>query len=175
METKKSPSAEMKNSKFHQLFLQELKDIYWAEKHLTAALPKMSKGSTSTVLKKAIEDHRAETENHVERLEKVFELMDEKASAKKCEAMAGLIKEAEDILSNTTSDTMVRDAGIIIACQKVEHYEIASYGALVELAKKMGHEESSKLLEKTLNEEKMADEKLTKIAKKEVNEKAAKE
>lgn len=166
-------SKSTKDSKFHELFVHELKDIYWAEKHLAKALPKMSKSATSEKLSKALSDHKEETENQIQRLEKVFELIDEKASAKKCQAMAGLIEEAEEILSDTKKDTMVRDAGIIIASQKVEHYEIASYGSLTEMAKKMGLEECAKLLGETLAEEKKADELLTKIAKQEVNEKAA--
>lgn len=175
MATTAKPSSEMKNSKFHQLFLKELKDIYWAEKHLVKALPKMSKAATSPKLADAIENHLKETVNQVQRLENVFELLGEKAQAKKCDAMEGLISEAEDILSDTKEDTMVRDAGIIIASQKVEHYEIASYGSLVALAKKMGHDEVAKLLEETLNEEKKTDQLLTKLADKEVNEKASQE
>ncbi|MCL6261007.1 ferritin-like domain-containing protein [Aquiflexum sp. TKW24L] len=168
-------TTEMKESKFHQLFLKELKDIYWAEKHLLKALPKMSKAATSPKLTEALEAHLEETKNQVTRLESVFELLDEKAQAKKCDAMEGLISEAEDILSDTKEDSMVRDAGIIIASQKVEHYEIASYGSLVAMAKKMGHDEAAKLLEQTLEEEKKADQLLSKIAEKEVNEKAYQE
>jgi ferritin-like metal-binding protein YciE len=175
MATQAKQTSEMKESKFHQLFLTELKDIYWAEKHLVKALPKMSKGATSPKLKTALDNHLVETEDQISRLESVFELLDEKAQAKKCDAMDGLISEAEDILSDTKKDTMVRDAGIIVACQKVEHYEIASYGSLVELAKKMGHDEAAKLLEQTLNEEKKADQLLSKIAQTEVNDKASKE
>jgi ferritin-like metal-binding protein YciE len=175
MATKEKQTSEMKESKFHQLFLNELKDIYWAEKHLVKALPKLSKGATSTKLAQALDNHLEETKNHVTRLESVFELLDEKAQAKKCDAMEGLVSEAEDILSDTKEDTMVRDAGIIIACQKVEHYEISSYGSLLELAKKMGHDEAAKLLDQTLSEEKKADQLLSKIAEKEVNDKASKE
>jgi ferritin-like metal-binding protein YciE len=174
-QTKSSPTKKMKESKFHQLFLDELKDIYWAEKHLVKSLPKLSKAATSTKLAIAIVEHLSETEVHVRRLEEVFELMEEKPQAKKCEAMDGLIKEATSMLNDTETDSMVRDAGIIIASQKVEHYEIASYGSLVALAKKMDHKESAKLLLKTLNEEKKADELLTKLAESEVNDKAAEE
>lgn len=175
MTTQTKPSKEMKNSKFHQLFLDELKDIYWAEKHLLKALPKMSKGATSSKLASALEDHLSETETHVKRLEEVFELLGEKAQAKKCEAMEGLVEEASSILEDTKSDTMVRDAGVIISCQKIEHYEIASYGSLVALAKKMEHTESAEKLLQTLEEEKQADEKLSALAKSEINEKASKE
>ncbi|WP_194778386.1 YciE/YciF ferroxidase family protein [Pararhodonellum marinum] len=163
-----------KESKFYDLFVHELKDIYWAEKHLTKALPKMSKAASSEKLAKALNDHKEETENQIKRLEKVFELIEEKASAKKCQAMAGLIEEAEEILEDHDKESMVRDAGIIVACQKVEHYEIASYGSLTEMAKKMGQDECAKLLGETLNEEKKADKLLTEIAQKEVNEKAVK-
>jgi ferritin-like metal-binding protein YciE len=175
MATQEKTSSKTKESKFHDLFLKELKDIYWAEKHLVKALPKMSKGATSPKLIEALENHLKETENQVTRLESVFESLGEKAQAKKCDAMEGLISEAEDILSDTKEDTMVRDAGIIIASQKVEHYEIASYGSLLELAKKMGQDEAAKLLEQTLNEEKKAAQLLTKLAESEVNEKAMKE
>jgi ferritin-like metal-binding protein YciE len=168
-------SKSSKDSMFHELFMEELKDIYWAETHLAKALPKMSKAATSEKLKKAIEDHKKETDNQIERLDKVFSILGEKSSGKKCQAMEGLLEEAEEIVSDTKKDTMVRDAGIIIASQKVEHYEIASYGSLVELAKKMGQNDVAKLLQETLKEEKDADAKLTKIAESEVNDKAAKE
>ena len=169
---KRRISKEMKDSKFHQLFLTELKDIYWAEKHLVKALPKMMKAATSSKLAEAIADHLDETKTHVDRLEEVFELLDEKAQAVKCDAMEGLLKEADETVADSEEDTMVRDAGIIIACQKVEHYEIASYGSLVEMAKKMGHKESADILAQTLNEEKKADELLSKMAKSEINVKA---
>ncbi len=170
----KSKSAK-KESKFKELFIDELKDILWAEKHLVKALPKMSKGATSTSLAEAIDKHLEETKEHVSRLEEVFKLMGEKPQAKKCDAMDGLVKEAESILEDTDSDTMVRDAGIIIASQKVEHYEIASYGSLVALAKKMGMKEASAILNETLNEEKKTDTNLTKLALSEINEEAAAE
>tara|TARA_R110002020_G_scaffold254617_1_gene468361 strand:- start:43373 stop:43906 length:534 start_codon:yes stop_codon:yes gene_type:complete len=173
--TQISPSKEMKNSKLHQLFLNELKDIYWAEKHLVKALPKMKRAATSSKLSQAISSHLEETENHVNRLEEVFALLDERPQAKKCKAMEGLLAEADTILEDTESDTRVRDAGIIIACQKVEHYEIASYGSLVVLAKKMEHTECAEKLAQTLDEEKNADKKLTKIAESDINEEASQE
>lgn len=172
---KNNQSEQMKDSKFRELFLHELKDIYWAEKHLVKALPKMAKGATSTELADALTNHVEETENHVTRLEDVFNMLDEKAQAIKCDAMEGLLSEANDILDDTKSDTMVRDAGIIIACQKVEHYEIASYGSLVALAKKMGHDDVARKLEETLQEEKKADKLLTELAESEVNDDAAQE
>ncbi|GAA0880826.1 ferritin-like domain-containing protein [Algoriphagus jejuensis] len=161
------------DSKFSQLFLDELKDIYWAEKHLVKALPAMAKGATSKKLVKAIENHLEETKEHVSRLEEVFSLLGKKPEAKKCDAMEGLIEEAKSILEDTDSDTMVRDAGIIIASQKVEHYEIASYGSLVALAQVMGQSEAEKILSQTLKEEKKADSDLTKLAESEINEEAA--
>ena len=166
-------NGEMKNSKFHKLFIDELKDIYWAEKHLVTALPKMIKGATSQELKDAITGHLEETKNQVTRLEQVFESIGEKATAKKCEAMAGLIEEGASILEDTDADTMVRDAGIIIASQKIEHYEIASYGSLAALAEKMGHTEAMELLNATLEEEKTADGKLNEIALEYINEEAS--
>jgi ferritin-like metal-binding protein YciE len=163
----------MQDSKFHELFVHELKDIYWAEKHLAKALPKMAKGATSPELAEAIQTHLKETEGQIERLEKVFESIGAKAVGKKCEAMDGLVEEGKEVLSDTDKDTAVRDAGIIIASQKIEHYEIASYGSLVALAKKMGHDEAAKLLEETLQEEKKTDALLTQIAEEHVNEDAS--
>lgn len=173
--TPKTQTLEKKDSKFHELFLHELKDIYWAETHLAKTLPKMRDKATSEKLSNAIDSHIKETERHVERLEEVFEMMDEEAEGITCEAMQGLIAEAEEILDDTESDSMVRDAGIIISSQKVEHYEIASYGSLVHLCKKMGLSDCSNLLSETLDEEKKTDKKLTEIAAEEVNEKAMKE
>jgi ferritin-like metal-binding protein YciE len=163
------------NSKFQELFLHELKDIYWAEKHLVKALPKMSKGATSEKLSKAIDNHIQETEMQIERLEQVFEMMGEKASGKKCQAMAGLLEEGEEMLKESKLEGLVKDAGIIISSQKIEHYEIAAYGSLVTLAQKLGMNDAAKLLEQTLNEEKKTDELLTTIAETEVNVKAMNE
>ena len=175
MATKSNSSKKMQESKFHELFVHELKDIYWAEKHLAKALPKMAKGATSPELAEAIENHLKETEGQIERLEKVFESIGAKAVGKKCQAMDGLVEEGKEILGDTDKDTSVRDAGIIIASQKIEHYEIASYGSLVALAKKMGHDEAAKLLEQTLEEEKKTDALLTQIAEEHVNESASDE
>ena len=175
MATQTKSKSAPKESKFKELFLDEIKDIYWAEKHLVKALPKMSKGATSTILADAIDKHLEETKEHVSRLEQVFELLGKKPQAKKCDAMEGLVKEAESILEDTDADTMVRDAGIIIASQKVEHYEIASYGSLVALATKMGLKEASTLLSATLEEEKKTDSNLTELALTEINEEAAAE
>jgi len=151
-----------------------LKDIYWAETALTKAIPKLIKNATSQQLIDALTSHLAETENQVARLEQVFELIDEKAVAKKCEAMDGLIREAADIMDSCEEGAM-RDAGIISAGQKVEHYEIASYGTLRQFAETLGLTEVASLLEATLNEEKAADEKLSQVAVDAVNIEAAEE
>jgi len=163
------------NSQLDKLFTDSLKDIYWAEKHLTKALPKMKKKATTDDLKSAIEEHLAQTEEHVSRLERVFEICGKKAQAKKCDAMEGLTKEADSIIEETESNTMTRDAGIIMAAQKVEHYEIATYGSLVQLAKTLGMNDAAEILHQTLEEEKQADEKLTEIAEWNVNQAAAQE
>lgn len=154
-----------------ELFEDELKDIYWAEKALTKAIPKMIKKASSEELKTALQDHLKVTEGQVERCEKVFEMMDKAARGKKCEAMEGLIKEAEEIMSST-EEGVVRDAGIISAAQKVEHYEIASYGTLCAFAKTLGETAIADLLEKTLEEEKDADSTLTEVAESSINEEA---
>lgn len=145
------------------LFEDGLKDIYWAEKALTKALPKMEKNATSPKLKKAIADHLSQTVEHISRLENSFASLGKKAVAKKCEAMEGILKEGESILKETAPGA-VRDAGIIAAAQKVEHYEIATYGTLAAFAKVLGKETSLKNLLKTLDEEKKCDELLTSIA-----------
>ncbi|RKD18589.1 rubrerythrin family protein [Pelobium manganitolerans] len=175
--TKKTANLteEMKNSEMHQFFLDELKDIYWAETHLAKSLPKMKKAATSDELAKAFDKHTKETEQHIETLEQVFELLEEKAKGKKCDAMEGLLSEAEEIISDTDKGTSVRDAGLILAAQKVEHYEIATYGTLRVFAKTMGHKEVYDLLSKTLENEKATDVALTKIAEGFVNKEAAAE
>ena len=153
------------------LFVNELKDIYWAENALTKAIPVMVKNATSVELVAALTGHLEETKEQVTRLEKVFSIIHEKAEAKKCEAMAGLVKEAEEIMGSTEKG-MVRDAGIILAAQKVEHYEIATYGTLYCFAKTLGEDKAADLLQKTLGEERGADVKLTEIAEAFVNEEA---
>jgi ferritin-like metal-binding protein YciE len=163
------------NSQLEKLFTDSLKDIYWAEKHLTKALPKMKKAATTDELKSAIEEHLAQTEEQVTRLEQVFELCGKKAQAKKCDAMEGLIKEGESVIEETEDDSMTRDAGIIMAAQKVEHYEIATYGSLVQFARTLGMDEAAGLLEQTLEEEKETDQKLSQIAEGSINEEAEKE
>jgi len=152
------------NRQLETYFTDSLKDIYWAEKHLTKALPKMQKAATTEDLKDAIEQHIAQTIEQVSRLEQVFELIGKKAQAKKCEAMEGLVKEGESIVEETEKGSMTRDVGIIMAAQKVEHYEIATYGGLVHIAKTLGHEDVSAILQQTLEEEKQTDQGLTVIA-----------
>ncbi len=164
----------MQSSQLMKLFEDELKDIYWAEKALVKALPKMIKNATSEELIEAIQSHLKETEIQVERIEQVFESIDKKSVAKKCEAMAGLIKEAEGIMEDCEKGAM-RDAGIISAAQKVEHYEIASYGTLAQFAETLGLTEAVELLEATLEEEKGADEKLTEVAVYSINIEASNE
>ncbi|MDP5200333.1 ferritin-like domain-containing protein [Flavobacterium sp. DG2-3] len=146
-----------------ELFVDSLKDIYWAEKALTKALPKMAKNATSENLISAINEHLTVTQGQVERLEQVFKILGEKAAAKKCDAMEGLIKEGESIMEETQQGP-VRDAGIISASQKIEHYEIASYGTLAAFALTLNEEDAAALLQQTLEEEKEADTILTEAA-----------
>lgn len=153
------------------LYEDGLKDIYWAEKALYKALPKMEKNATSVDLKKGIAKHSKETEQHIQRLESCFEELGKKAKAEKCDAMAGLLEEAKGIMEETEIGA-VRDAGIIAAAQKVEHYEIATYGTLAAFAKLLGHKSSLKHLLKTLEEEKKCDEDLTALADTNLNSKA---
>jgi ferritin-like metal-binding protein YciE len=169
-----SNHSEMANSKLMKLFEEELKDIYWAEKRLTKAIPKMIKKATSEELKDALENHLEETEDHVARVEQVFDMIDRKAAAQKCEAMAGLVVEAEEIMDDCEDGAML-DAGIIVAGQKVEHYEIASYGTLIQFAKTLNLNDVANLLAETLKEEKAANDKLSEIALDEVNTQAASE
>lgn len=151
-----------------ELFIDELKDIVYAERALLKALPKMANNSSSINLKKAIEKHVTITEKQVERLKEVFDILGESDRGKKCDAMEGLIKEGEGILEETESGP-VRDAAIISVSQKIEHYEIASYGTLVAFAKTLGEDKVALLLEDTLNEEKDADVTLTKAAYNDIN------
>ena len=175
-ETSKSENgSEQENSQLEKLFTDSLKDIYWAEKQLTKTLPKMKKAATTDELKSAIEEHLAQTEGHVKRLEQVFDMCGKKVQAKKCDAMEGLIKEGDSIVEETQSGSMTRDAGIIMAAQKVEHYEIATYGSLVQIAKTLGMNDAAEVLHLTLDEEKQADEKLTEVAEWHVNQAAEKE
>lgn len=162
----------MKSSQLMQLFEDGLKDIYFAEKALTKAIPKMIENATSDELVKALTNHLAETENQILRLEAVFESINRKPEAVKCEAMTGLIKEAIEIMEECEEGSM-RDAGIIAAAQKVEHYEIATYGTLRQFAETLGLTEATTLLKETLDEEKAADVKLTEVATEAINLEAA--
>lgn len=170
-----SYTQEENNSMLQDLFIEELRDIYWAEKHLVKALPKMEKGCSSEELAGAFADHLAVTQEQVRRLEQVFELLGEKPRGKKCDAMEGLVKEAESVMEDTEEGTSTRDVALIIAAQKVEHYEIAAYGGLATLAKTLGMTEIKDLLGQTLDEEKETDELLTQLAENNINQSASQE
>src|SRR5215217_3901077 len=176
MKTTKSKTSNILNEaegeKLKELFVDGLKDIYWAEQHLAKALVKMAKNTTSDELKSAFELHTEQTTQHAATLEQVFELVGEKAKAKKCAAMEGLIEEANEIIESTDKGTMVRDCGLIMAAQKVEHYEIASYGTLRNIARTLGYPEAADLLQQTLDQEGETDHKLTELAETYVNEEA---
>jgi ferritin-like metal-binding protein YciE len=159
------------SAELHQLFLDELADLLNAETQLTKALPKMAKAAQSEELAEAIRSHLEETENHVTRLKEVFETLNEKAKSKTCKAMKGLIEEGSELMEELKGSSAI-DAGLIAAAQKVEHYEIASYGTVRAWAEQMGHTEAVELLGETLDEEKAADEKLTEIAQELANSQA---
>ncbi|KAA9042197.1 ferritin-like domain-containing protein [Ginsengibacter hankyongi] len=163
------------SSMLQEFFIDELKDIYWAEKHLVKVLPKMQKAATTQELKDAINEHLIVTKTHVSRLEDVFGLLNRTPQAKKCHAMAGITKEGDDTVDETDEGSITRDVGIILVAQKVEHYEIATYGGLTQLAKTLSLDEVAEILFKTLEEEKQTDEKLTQIAEKNINVEAAQE
>ncbi len=151
-----------------ELFEQELRDIYWVEQELTDAIPMAIDNTTSQDLKDALNHHLDETKEQLNRLEQVFDILDIKAEAKKCEAMEGILNEAEEIMEDT-QEGPIRDAGVISAVQKVEHYEIASYGTLRSFANILGESEVASLFEQTLNEEKQADARLTELAETKIN------
>jgi len=154
------------------LFEDQLRDLYHAEKQLVRALPKMAKNSTSSDLRTAFEEHLRQTEEHVSRLERVFEMIGSKARAKKCEAMEGLVEEGKELI-DADPEGEVLDAGLICAAQKVEHYEIAAYGTLITWARQLGNHDCADILKHTLDEEKAADEKLTNLAESHINQQAA--
>jgi ferritin-like metal-binding protein YciE len=156
-------------SLLEKFFLDQLKDIYYAEQKILKSLPKMKDAATTDELKDAFEDHLHQTERHVKRLEKVFEIVKQKPEGKKCEAIEGIIREADEIIEETQAGTMTRDAALIMAAQKVEHYEIATYGGLVQLAITMGLETAANILDKTLMEEEDTDQLLTDIAENDIN------
>jgi ferritin-like metal-binding protein YciE len=154
-----------------ELFIEELRDMYHAEKQLARALPKMAKAANSERLQQAFQEHTEVTKAQIERLQQVFESISSPARAKRCEAMEGLIEEAQEMLDEDISDELL-DVALIASAQKVEHYEIAGYGTLRTLAQQLGHQEAARLLEETLNEEKQTDELLNEIALNEVNQNA---
>lgn len=158
----------MANSHLHELFVEELRDMMGAERQLLKGLKKMANAATSDKLKKAFETHYSETEEHINRLKSVFESLGMAARGKKCKAMEGLLEEAEEIIEDFEGDPAL-DAALIAAAQKVEHYEIASYGCLVTYASLMEHNEAKEILGTTLNEEKETDAKLTDIAMRDAN------
>jgi ferritin-like metal-binding protein YciE len=154
------------------LFLEEIRDLYDAEKQLVKALPKMAKASTSEELRSAFNEHLEQTRGHVDRLDRIFTAIGAKSGGVKCAAMDGLVKEGEEMVS-MTDEGMVRDAGLIAAAQRVEHYELAGYGSARTFAQHLGRNEAVQLLQETLDEEKETDERLTEIAESMVNERAA--
>lgn len=155
---------DMKSSSLHKFFVSALKDIYFAENAIIEALTEMQNAATTEELKEAFEDHQLQTQKHISRLEKVFRLIDETPEQKECKAIKGIIEEGQEIIKSTEEGSMTRDAALIIAAQKVEHYEIATYGGLAQLAITMGHDKAADLLEKTLQEEEDTDYDLTEIA-----------
>lgn len=165
----------VQNSNLKEFFVDQLKDIYWAEKKLVKRLFKLSEASTSPQLREALDNHLTQSRIHVDRLEKVFNLVGETADTKKCPAMSGIIEEGEDIIDDTDEGSSQRDVGIIFAAQKAEHYEIATYGGLAQLAKTLGYFEAKDLLGQTLQEEKQTDELLTRIAESGINYQASRE
>jgi ferritin-like metal-binding protein YciE len=174
MPTQQSPNTAL-NSKLKEFFIDQLRDIYWAEQKLVKTLPKLSEAAHSDDLRDAFDSHLTETEGHVSRLEQVFSLLNEEAKAVECPALKGIAEEGEDIIDETEDNTAQRDVGLIFAGQKAEHYEIATYGSLVQLAKDMGQTEIADLLDQTLTEEKAANEKLTELATNGINREAAQE
>jgi ferritin-like metal-binding protein YciE len=163
----------MKIESMEDLFLEQIEDLYDAEKRLVKALPKMAEASTSQSLRQAIQSHLMETEGHVSRLENIFRTLGKNAKSQTCDAMKGLISEGEDMVSDTDPSSL-RDAGIIACANRVEHYEIAAYGSARTFAQTLGLREAASLLEQTLQEEKAADQKLTQLAESMVNEEALK-
>ena len=162
----------MTDGTLHDAFLDELRDAYDAEKQLTRALPKLAKAASSPELRTAFEKHLEETRGHVDRLERVFESLDEKVRGKHCEGIAGIIEEGKSVMEEDF-DEATMDACLIAGGQRAEHYEMAAYGTLVAWAQAMGHVEAADLLQQTLNEEKAADKKLSQLAEGGINQEAA--
>ncbi|MNS16313.1 hypothetical protein D3C71_74340 [compost metagenome] len=172
---KKESSSMNDTAPLQKFFIDALKDMLWAENAIIGGLQKLQKAATSEELKDAFEDHELLTKKHISRLEKVFSMLGEKPEPKKCKAMEGILKEADEIIEETPEGTATRDATLIIAAQKVEHYEIASYGGLVAIAHTLGHDKAADLLQKTLNEEEETDYNLTDIAESQINFEAMEE
>ena len=164
----------MKLNTLQKLYTDELRDLYNAENQLLKALPKMAKAASSEELKEAFEQHLEQTKGHVKRLEQVFEGLDEKPKGKTCRAMKGLIQEGSEILEED-GETSVRDAGIIVAAQKVEHYEIAGYGSVRTFAHLLGQNKAAELLQATLDEESETNEVLNRLAESVINPEAVRE
>jgi ferritin-like metal-binding protein YciE len=158
----------MEMESLHELYVDELKDLYSAEKQIVKALPKMVKNATNPELKEAFSNHLDETQGHVDRLEKIFQMLGEKAGGKKCKGMEGLIEEAKELLEEDASEEVL-DAGMISKAQHVEHYEMAGYGTVRTYAEQLGYADQAKLLQQTLDEEGKANELLTQIAESSVN------
>lgn len=161
---------DLKESGLKNLFIDELKDIFWVEKHQDKAMPKIAETATSVELRAVMELHLTETQNQINRLKQIFKLIGEKAGGIKCEAMAQLVKEIKTTMEETEAGSLTRDAAIILSAQKIEHYEIASYGTLKTLAITLKLKKVATLLEETLKEEKKTDATLTQIAESFVNE-----
>jgi ferritin-like metal-binding protein YciE len=173
--TNSQSNGQKKESLLEKFFLDQLKDIYYAEHQLLKALNEMKSAATTEELEDAFENHQKQTERQIKRLEQVFQLLEQKPEGKKCEAIEGLIKEAKSIINETKEGTMTRDAALIIAAQKAEHYEIATYGGLVQLALTLGKNRAANLLDKTLLEEEETDHHLTYIAESYINFQAEEE
>jgi ferritin-like metal-binding protein YciE len=161
-----------KEKTLNDLFLMSLKDMYYAEKQILRALPKMAKAAESEELREAFLTHRDETQGQIERLEQVFEMLGKKASGKTCEAMQGIIAEGQEVMDDF-ADSEALDAGLVAAAQSVEHYEISRYGTLKTWARELGMDDAVDFLEEILEEEKKTDQLLTELAEARVNQKAA--
>jgi len=176
MQTTQQPETSiLANSKLQEFLGDQLRDIYWVEQKLVMTLPKLEEAAHSPELKQALNSHLQETKNHVSRLERIFDMIDVPTGTRKCPAMAGIVEESEAIIDETEDNPAVRDVGIIFAGQKAEHYEIATYGGLLQLARTLGYDDAAELLGVTLAEEKKADRTLTCIAENGVNAQAKEE
>lgn len=175
MAPEKTTRGRAHSSQFRKFFINQLKEIYWAEKHLLAALPKLQRAATDAELAAAFEKHMKETEWQIQMIETIFGLMGRKPDTKKCDSVEGLLKEIKSVIEDTENDSYTRDAGLILAAQKIKHYEIATYGTLRIFAAHMDENEVKRHLEKILDNEKETDVYLTKIAEYHINEYASEE